>query len=149
MTSKETIFNFRQLDDDLATGGQPDAAQLHAIAAAGYEVVINLGLADAPYAIADEQAILAHHGVRYEQIPVNFQAPRRKDLQRFTDLFNRVHHRKVFVHCAANKRVSVFLALYRILEQQWNPETAMKDVHAIWQPDEVWQAFIDETLRER
>jgi protein tyrosine phosphatase (PTP) superfamily phosphohydrolase (DUF442 family) len=149
VASLENIYNFRQLNDNLATSGQPDEAELQEIAAAGYEVVINLGLSDAPYAIADEPAILQRHGARYEQIPVNFQAPQRADLRRFTELFNTVSRQKVFVHCAANKRVSVFLALYRILELEWREETALEDVHAIWQPDVVWQAFIDEALGNR
>lgn len=146
MTSVETIYNFKQLDDNLATGGQPEETQLHAIATAGYEVVINLGLSDAPYAIPDERAILETHGLRYEQIPVSFQSPQAEDLQQFTSLFKEVRHRKVFVHCAANKRVSVFIALYRVIEQGWDEERALEDVHAIWQPDRTWSDFMQNML---
>lgn len=149
MTNPETIYNFRQLDDNLATGGQPDEAQLRAIGTAGYRVVINLGLAEAPYAIADERAILESLGLRYEQIPVSFQSPQPDDLLRFVGLFNEVRDSKVFIHCAANKRVSVFIALYRIMELGWDTETALREVHAIWQPDDVWQDFMHKVLGER
>ena len=36
------IYNYRQLSERIATSGQPTEAQLAAIAAAGYPVVVNL-----------------------------------------------------------------------------------------------------------
>jgi hypothetical protein len=50
--------------------------------------------------------------------------------------------KKIFVHCALNMRVSVFMALYRILRLGWRYERAIKDVHEIWKPDGVWRTFI-------
>jgi hypothetical protein len=52
--------------------------------------------------------------------------------------------KRVFVHCAANKRVSVFMALYRQLRQRWSPDAVMPDVHSIWEPDDVWSLFMKE-----
>jgi hypothetical protein len=45
-------------------------------------------------------------------------------------------------------RASVFLALYRMLRQGWARDTAMPDVYDIWQPDFIWQSFIDRSLAE-
>jgi hypothetical protein len=50
------------------------------------------------------------------------------------------------VHCAANKRVSAFVYLYRVLHEGVPEEEARKDLHAIWQPDEVWSRFIAEQM---
>jgi hypothetical protein len=44
----EDIINFLQLSDRLATAGQPTIELYPAIAAAGYQVVINLALTDSP-----------------------------------------------------------------------------------------------------
>ena len=54
--------------------------------------------------------------------------------------------RPVFVHCAANKRVSAFVFLYRVLHQRVSRFEAERDLHAIWQPDEVWSQFIQNHL---
>jgi hypothetical protein len=52
--------------------------------------------------------------------------------------------KRVFVHCAANKRVSVFMALYRQLRQGWSPDSVMPDVLDVWEPDTLWRQFMDE-----
>ena len=57
--------------------------------------------------------------------------------------------RPVFVHCAANMRVSAFVFLYRVLNQGVGVSEAERDLHAIWQPDEVWSRFIQEQLKSR
>jgi hypothetical protein len=56
--------------------------------------------------------------------------------------------RPVFVHCAANKRVSAFVFLYRVLHQRILLSEAERDLHAIWRPDEIWNRFIQERLAD-
>ena len=53
--------------------------------------------------------------------------------------------KKVFVHCAANKRVSAFIYLYRRSQKDVDKEVAKKDLEKIWIPNETWQQFIQET----
>jgi hypothetical protein len=53
--------------------------------------------------------------------------------------------RRIFVHCAANMRVSVFVYLYRCLTGT-PPTEAATALHAIWHPNPTWQALIDEVL---
>ncbi len=146
MALPEQIYNFKRLHDKLATGGQPDEAELHAIGEAGYEVVINLGLADAPYALASEQSILESYGVRYAHLPISFEAPEVDRFFAFRDLYNPLAEYKCFIHCAANKRVSCFMALYRILELGWSAAEAQADVLEVWQPDATWRAFMEQIL---
>ena len=57
--------------------------------------------------------------------------------------------RRVFVHCAANMRVSAFVFLYRVLRQRVPPSEAECDLHAIWQPDGVWSRFIQNQLESK
>ncbi len=149
MATLESIYNFQQLEADLATGGQPDEEQLQAIADAGYEVVINLGLPDAPYAVAGERAILEGRGVRYEAIPVSFEAPEPERFSAFRRRYRQLAGRRCFIHCAANKRVSAFMALYRILELEWPREAAEAEMHRIWRPDPAWRDFIERVLASR
>ena len=46
-------------------------------------------------------------------------------------------------------RVSVFLALYRILELGWTYTDAMAQVTDVWEPDAVWQAFIQQAFSQQ
>ncbi|MEJ2453520.1 MAG: protein tyrosine phosphatase family protein [Candidatus Thiodiazotropha sp.] len=146
MASPEQIYNFKRLQDNLATAGQPDEAELHAIGAAGFDVVINLGLADAPYALANEQSILESYGLRYEHLPISFETPEVDCFFAFRDLYRSLAERNCFIHCAANKRVSCFMALYRMVELGWSRADAEADLLEIWEPDPTWRAFMDQVV---
>lgn len=146
----ESILRYVPVSETLATAGQPSQAQLAAIAAAGFEVVINLALHDDPrYSLKDEAGAVAALGMEYVHIPVTFSAPRAADLAAFFAAMQRADGRKVFVHCAANKRVSVFLALYRIARQGWPESAARAALREIWEPDETWRGFMAQALREK
>ncbi|HYA87386.1 MAG TPA: protein tyrosine phosphatase family protein [Nitrospirota bacterium] len=145
----QQIKNWRYLSENLATGGQPTEQQLAAIAAAGYHVVINLGLMNEDYSLADEKSFLESLGLDYVHIPVEWETPTSSDLERFIAAMKNLSDRKIFVHCAANKRVSVFIALYRILEQGWSQEDAMAGVLDVWEPNEAWCRFIEGVLSQR
>ena len=85
-------------------------------------------------------------GMAYVHIPVAFDGPQLSDLQQFFAAVEQAPG-KVFVHCIANKRVSAFLFLYRVLKLGHPIHDAEMALHRIWQPDETWQAFIDRALR--
>jgi uncharacterized protein (TIGR01244 family) len=142
------IYNYLSLSDSIATAGQPTEGQIAVIAKNGYEVVINLGLAEAEYALDNEEAIVRAHGMKYVHLPVIWERPTKLDLERFFKVIEANEDKKVFVHCAANMRVSVFMALYRILRLGWSEEKAFEQVTRIWVPNDVWQSFIDEILEQ-
>ena len=142
----EHIYNFRWRAPDLATGGQPLEDELHAVAQAGFDVVIDLALLDAEYSLPDEPGLARTLGMDFFHIPVIWEAPTQENLQQFFRVMQQVQGRKIFLHCAANMRVSVFLALYRMLHLDWNYTDAMAEVTDIWEPDEVWQAFIQQAI---
>ena len=145
---RENIKNFISVTSKLATAGQPSVAQLHDIANTGFEVVINLGLLDPKYCLSDEAMLVQSLGLEYHHIPVNFQAPKLENLQNFFSVMNRVKNKKVFVHCAANKRVSSFIALYGEAKLGWERKKADAFIETIWQPDEVWDLFIEDARQE-
>jgi protein tyrosine phosphatase (PTP) superfamily phosphohydrolase (DUF442 family) len=141
------IYNYRQAAPDLATSGQPREDQLAAIAGAGYEVLINLALHDDPrYSLPDEATSVKELGLQYIHIPVRFDAPSTSDLSKFFAAMTSHKDRRVWVHCAANMRVTAFLGLYRCLCEGWAEEPAFALLREIWQPDEVWSAFIASQL---
>ena len=140
------IYNYRRLTDLIATAGQPSEEELAAVARAGFEVVVNLALHDAEYSLPDERRTVESLGMRYIHIPVVWERPLRSDLERFFEVMDELPDKRVFVHCAANKRVSVFMALYRQLRQRWSADAVMPDVLAIWEPDDVWRRFLKEMI---
>jgi len=81
----DDIKNFIAVSDRLGTAGQPSEAQLRDVADAGFEVVVNLGLLDPRYCLADEAGSVASLGLAYHHIPVDFNAPQPDDLRRFFD----------------------------------------------------------------
>ncbi|MDW7772228.1 MAG: protein tyrosine phosphatase family protein [Desulfobulbaceae bacterium] len=126
----------------MATAGQPSETQLRKVAAERFEVVINLGLLDPRYCLPDEASLVQSLGLEYHHIPVSFQAPQLENLQRFFSVMDAVQGKKVFVHCAANKRVSSFVAFYGEARLGWAREKANAFISRIWQHDESWASFI-------
>ena len=80
----QSITRYVALGPALASAGQPNEAQIAALAAQGFEVVINLALHDDPrYSLPDEAASVAAVGMDYVHIPVQFAAPNLSQLQAF------------------------------------------------------------------
>ncbi|MCW8932582.1 MAG: protein tyrosine phosphatase family protein [Gammaproteobacteria bacterium] len=142
----ESIYNFKKISSLIATAGQPDEDELHDIAQAGYEVVINLGLHDAEYSIPNEKKILAQYKINYVHLPVSFQAPKLNQYYDFEKILTSISNKKIFIHCAANKRVSVFIALYQVLVMKLPLQEVRENIYSIWQPDDVWEQFISSVI---
>ena len=142
-----SIYNYRAVDDTLGTSGQPTVEQLRVICHAGFNTVINLALHDDPrYSLPDERGAVSALGMAYVYIPVQFAAPTEADLLAFCDAMDTCAGKKVWVHGAANMRVSAFLGLYRVIRQGWEKERAFELMNGLWQPNDVWSGFISATL---
>ena len=136
------IKAYRQLSDRIASAGQPSRQELAAVAQAGYQAVINLHVSpDLP----DEGDVVRALGMEYVHINVPWERPERSHLERFFAAMEARRERRLFVHCAANKRVSAFMALYRIHRLGWARDEALSFVDVPSFPP-VWQAFVEEML---
>ena len=142
----ENIPAYLKLTDQLATSGQPSAEQIAEIAQAGYQVVINLALTGTEYALPDEAGTVRSLGLEYIHLPVIWSKPTLQNLEDFFNVMDAHKESKVFVHCAANMRVSAFVALYRIKRLGWKREDAFLHTYKIWRPDGVWAELIDQAL---
>lgn len=117
------------------SSGQPSEAELQLICSAGYSVVVNL----APTSVLEnsvirEAEILEQNGVNYVHLPVDFKHPTDEDFGRFVEA--------LWVHCAANMRVSAFTYRHRIEECGDDGQIARQDLQRIWEPFGVWESFI-------
>ena len=139
------ILNFYQATERIGTAGQPTAEQFKDIAEAGYKAVINIAMHDSDGAIPEEGNIVASLGMDYVHIPVPFDAPSAEHVRRFIGAMQVMGGDKVFVHCAMNMRVSVFLFKYLTLVEGKAPEDSESPILAGWRPnmDDTWQAILD------
>jgi protein tyrosine phosphatase (PTP) superfamily phosphohydrolase (DUF442 family) len=141
------IKNILGISDRLACAGQPDESQLAIIADHGFKVVINLGLSDGKYALRDEAASLAELGLEYCHIPVQFDNPQLAEWKCFMETMKQHRAKATFVHCAANYRATAFTGLYLFATSELNQEELYSFIAQIWQPNPVWQQFIEEAIQ--
>ena len=138
----ESIKNFVQLTDDVATAGQPKADEFSEIADAGYRYVINLGMLDHPHAVNDEDKIASELGLTYLHIPVAFDAPTKEQIRFFCNVMFLLKGQKVFVHCIMNFRVSAFMYHY-LSKVEKLPEAQAKSImFEYWELNPVWEELM-------
>ncbi|MFN2108955.1 MAG: protein tyrosine phosphatase family protein [Anaerolineae bacterium] len=143
------ILNYLPTTATLSSAGQPTAEQFAAIAAAGFEVVVNLALSTSGDALPNESNIVTAHGMTYVHIPVVWENPTMQDLDDFFAAMDAHQGQKIFLHCAVNKRASAFGFLYSVLRAGIPIAEAEKRMHHIWSPNRTWRRFIDAALAEK
>lgn len=144
MSALAGIYNFREVTPDLACAGQPSEGELASVAEAGYAVVVNLGLLGTQYALPDEAGRVRALGMDYVHLPVQWRGPTPADLHAFLRAMRALAGRRVFVHCAANKRATAFLAVHCVRALGWTPERARGLVRSVWEPDALWARLLAE-----
>ncbi len=136
--SLETIRNFQVVSDRLASAGQIGYEQIPLLREEGYEVVVNLAVADQDRN-GQEGFLVAQSGLTYVHIPVDWEHPRVSDVEIFFDVMQANDDRKVFVHCFANMRASAFVYLYRTLVEGDAEAAAHATMSEVWDPGELQQ----------
>ena len=134
----ETIRNWQHVDERLSSSGQIAYDQIPLLAEQGYEVVVNLAIADEERN-AREGFYVAQSGLTYVHIPVDWQEPTMADVELFFDVMEANEDRKVYVHCFANMRASAFVYMYRTLVQGVPEAEARATMNEVWDPNELEQ----------
>ena len=141
--SLEGIYNYLPVAERFMTSGQPSEAQLEHIVKRGYHTVLNLAPTSMlENSVVDERRILEAAGARYVHLPVDFKNPTEDDFEAFTELMRSSDSEHLWVHCAANMRVSAFMYRYRCSVLGHDPQAAQEDLLKIWEPFGVWKDFI-------
>ncbi|NNG00819.1 MAG: phosphatase [Desulfobacteraceae bacterium] len=137
-----SIFNFLRMSSRITTSGMPLKEEIPEIAGLGVESVITLVPEGVGSDLPGEAELVDAAGMRFSRIPVYWESPEIDDFTDFCRIMATNQHQKCHVHCEANMRVSVFMALYRIIVREWTKSAAMTAVAEIWKPNETWQAYI-------
>lgn len=138
----EDIYNYLRINNTITTSGQPTEEQFRMIKESGFDQVINLAPHSADNALDDEPGTLSSLGIRYTHIPVDFENPTDENFAEFVEELTRQSKQKVWVHCAANMRVSAFIYRYRCEVLGEDKRLARHALNAIWEPFGVWKLFI-------
>lgn len=142
--------NTYQVFDWLWTSGQLSDNDIRRLQKEGFNTVINLAMPTSSNALKGEAELVANLHMNYIQIPVEWELPEIAQFKLCADLLTSLHasEQKVWLHCALNNRVSVFVYLYRKLILLEDEISASHPMVEIWNPLPLWQEFIDEVKRE-
>ncbi len=136
------IVNYRKINDQIATSGQPTKKQFKTIAQNGYDVVINLAMHNRG-ALKEEDKIVTKNGMNYIHIPVVWEAPTLENLKLFCATLQMCEqqNKKVFIHCIKNYRVSMFIFMYRKFIR--NEKKVVLDIPDNHKPKKVWKKLLE------
>ena len=111
-----------------------------------YRMVINLAPGDGESGNPNEARLLTSRGIAYAAIPVEINRPEYRDFLLFRGMIAAAGSGRVWVHCRINYRASIFVFLYRVIDQKIDPDRAYEKVIQVWVPSPVWLRFARETL---
>lgn len=143
--STDTIYNFRKVDEQTLTAGQPTSQQLRAAADEGVQTVINLATYSPGHSLEDEAGLVNSLGMTYHHIPVVWDHPQVSDFETFEGVVKGLPaNGKTLIHCAANFRVTAFYSLYALKHLGWSEAQADAFRASIWQGSHypIWEKFI-------
>ena len=143
----DAIFNHVRISENLSTSGQPTEEQFGAIRDAEFRTVINLLPSGLENSLDEEGDIVRGLGLEYHHIPVDFKGPTARDFEQFTAAMKASEGQKIWVHCAVNARVSVFVARYRREVLGESKEAAYAPISKVWEPFGIWRDFLDGSAR--
>jgi len=139
------LRNYHVISERLGTGGALYAGGVSWLAANGYQMIVDLR---DRFDEIEANAVLAQ-GATYVHVPVSWHAPSAAELETFLLVMAANPEKKILVHCSANYRASAMTYLYRVLELDADPEDAMADVRAVWEPNETWLSFFARSMDTR
>lgn len=143
-TNIKKIYNYHRVKGLFDTSGQPSKEQLELIAREGYKAVINL----APNSLIEssvfnEKEILSNANVEFIHIPVDFKQPKQENFDEFVAQVLKFKNEKIWIHCAANMRVSAFVYKYRKEILNLSHHEIIDDLKTIWIPNKNWRSFLN------
>jgi len=107
------------------TGGQPTAAHVAALHAAGCQVILDNRDPMEPRAF-DEPATVRAAGIEYVNIPITHGAVTVDTMQQMHEAVKKLAGRKALLHCSSGNRTAAALIPYFMLDQGMEEEAAVE-----------------------
>lgn len=115
------------LDGSFTTGGQPTEQAYAKAAASGFRSVLSLRTAGEGVDLMRERSLVEKNNLRYFNIPVATSAPRPEQADEFIRLVKEKSNHPMLINCASANRVGAFMMIFRVLEQGWAEDKALKE----------------------
>ena len=138
------VFNYYNIEGLADTSGQLTESELVLLSKKKYNTVINLAPVSAiEKKIINEKKILESLNINYIHIPVDFKCPKESDFKKFVNSFKQSENKKIWIHCAANMRVSAFMYKYRREVLNMDHNDIVDDLYVLWRPNKTWSNFLN------
>lgn len=122
----EGIHNAGEVTPNLFRGGAPTTSGLSALKQKGVAIIVDLRGVN-----QFERKKANALGMEYVPLPWHCPFPRDATFARFLKLLRDNRGKKVFVHCRlGDDRVGMAIAAYRMAEEGWSADEAMKEMEA-------------------
>jgi uncharacterized protein (TIGR01244 family) len=120
------IRNFLRVTPEFCTGGQPRLEHFEMLKRDGVKAVLNLRQPTEHRAEEEQKAVEAA-GLRYFNIPVNYQQPSDAQVDEFLRITDDAANRPMFIHCTAAIRVGAFWTIRRALRDNLSIDAALEE----------------------
>ena len=124
------IRNFMRVTPEFCTGGQPRVEHFAQLKADGVKAVLNLRQPGEHRADEEQEAVKAA-GLKYFNIPVNYQNPTDANVDEFLRITDDPSNRPMFIHCTAAIRVSAFWMIRRVLRDGMTVDAALTEARKV------------------
>ncbi|NWG18788.1 MAG: protein tyrosine phosphatase family protein [Chloroflexi bacterium] len=126
------------IDERLTLAGQPQPEHWAALAAEGFQVVINMRSDPDRAAIQQRNAEAA--GLRYMHLPLPAYELEPEHLETYRQVMQ-AEHGRVFLHCRSATRVALMWLLERVVYDGWPREQAEQVLRAAGYGDDSLETF--------
>ena len=124
------IRAFLQVTPQFCTGGQPRMEHFARLKQDGVKTVLNLRQPSEHRADEERQAVEAA-GLKYVNIPVNYQQPSETSVDEFLKITDDPVNRPMFIHCTAAIRVGAFWMIRRVLRDGMSVDAALEEARRV------------------
>ena len=142
----EDLKNFQINTPTMLSAGLPKKKHFQILKNMGVTKVIDLIPGDR----TEEAKLMQSMNLTYHNIAVDWENPTLENFKDYVAFMKQPNDSKskILTHCKLNWRGATFTYLYRITQLDESEKTAIKDMHAIWHPNETWQRFIKNVKKE-
>jgi uncharacterized protein (TIGR01244 family) len=129
-TDPGPIRNFLQVTPEFCTSGQPRVEHFAKLKADGVKAVLNLRQPGEHRAEEEQEAVKAA-GLKYFNIPVNYQNPTDANVDEFLKITDDASNRPMLIHCTAAIRVAAFWMIRRVLRDGMTVDDALAEAKKV------------------
>lgn len=124
------IRNFMKVTPEFCTGGQPRPEHFEQLKKDGVKTVLNLRQ-PGEHRAAEEQEAVQKAGLKYFNIPVNYQTPTDESVDEFLRITDDPANRPMFIHCTAAIRVGAYWMIRRVLRDGMTYDAALAEARKV------------------